>query len=58
MLGLFGKSGYFVNTVSELEKAVNDALKINDQPTIINVIIDLTADRKPQSFHWLTESKL
>ncbi|CAG9857287.1 unnamed protein product [Phyllotreta striolata] len=58
MMSMFGKSGFLVNTVSELETAVQKALAINDAPTIINVIIDLTADRKPQTFHWLTESKL
>ncbi|CAH1116347.1 unnamed protein product [Phaedon cochleariae] len=58
MMKLFGRSGYFVNTVPELRSAIKDALKTNDGPTIINVIISLTADRKPQSFNWLTESKL
>ncbi|XP_072394729.1 2-hydroxyacyl-CoA lyase 1 [Diabrotica undecimpunctata] len=58
MMSLFGRTGFFVNTVPELHVAVKEALKVNDGPTIINVIIDTTADRKPQSFHWLTESKL
>lgn len=58
MMSLFGRTGFFVNTVPELHAAVKEALKIKDGPTIINVIIDTTADRKPQSFHWLTESKL
>lgn len=58
MMNLFGRTGFFVNTVPELHAAVKEAFKINDGPTIINVIIDTTADRKPQAFHWLTESKL
>lgn len=58
MMALFGKTGFFVQTVTELKQAVKDALSIQDGPTIINVIIDPTADRKPQAFNWLTESKL
>lgn len=58
MMALFGRTGYFVKTIPELKQAVNEAFKIQDGPTIINVIINRTADRKPQSFPWLTESKL
>ncbi|VEN56337.1 unnamed protein product [Callosobruchus maculatus] len=58
MMNLFGKPGFFVNTIPELKLAITSALKINDAPTIINVIISTTADRKPQQFHWLSESKL
>lgn len=58
MMNLFGKKGYFVNTVDELQSAVKEALKVKDGPTIINVIISPSADRKPQTFNWLTESKL
>ncbi|XP_018561519.1 2-hydroxyacyl-CoA lyase 1 [Anoplophora glabripennis] len=58
MMSLFGRVGFFVQTVPELKKAVNEALKIKDGPTIVNVIINPTADRKPQTFNWLTESKL
>ncbi|XP_066153480.1 2-hydroxyacyl-CoA lyase 1 [Euwallacea fornicatus] len=58
MMGLFGRKGYFVKTVPELKSAIREALEIQDGPTIINVIIDPTADRKPQTFTWLTESKL
>jgi 2-hydroxyacyl-CoA lyase 1 len=31
---------------------------MKDAPTIINVMINPSADRKPQDFAWLTESKL
>ncbi|KAG5870781.1 hypothetical protein JTB14_035031 [Gonioctena quinquepunctata] len=58
MMNLFGGRGYFVNNIPELKNAVKEALTLNDGPTIINVIISPTADRKPQTFHWLTESKL
>ena len=57
-MGLFGKKGYFVTSISQLQQAVKEALKINDGPSIINVIISPSADRKPQTFSWLTESKL
>ncbi|KAH1015750.1 hypothetical protein HUJ04_007087 [Dendroctonus ponderosae] len=58
MMALFGKSGHFVQTVPELQTAIKQALQNQNEPTIINVIINPTADRKPQSFNWLTESKL
>ncbi|KAJ3647198.1 hypothetical protein Zmor_024728 [Zophobas morio] len=58
MMGLFGKKGYFVTSISQLQQAVKEALKVNDGPSIINVIISPSADRKPQTFSWLTESKL
>jgi len=31
---------------------------VKGAPSIINVMIDPSADRKPQNFAWLTESKL
>jgi 2-hydroxyacyl-CoA lyase 1 len=31
---------------------------MKDVPAIINVMINPSADRKPQDFAWLTESKL
>jgi 2-hydroxyacyl-CoA lyase 1 len=32
--------------------------QVMDMPSIINVMINPSADRKPQNFAWLTESKL
>ncbi|KAF7285957.1 hypothetical protein GWI33_008928 [Rhynchophorus ferrugineus] len=58
MMALFGKTGFFVKTIPELNASIEEALKITDGPTVINVIISPTADRKPQTFSWLTESKL
>lgn len=58
MMGMFNMKGHFVKTVPELQKAVKESLALKDHPTIINVIINPSADRKPQSFNWLTESKL
>ncbi|BES87794.1 2-hydroxyphytanoyl-CoA lyase [Nesidiocoris tenuis] len=50
--------GFFCNTVDEIETAIREALKTTDAPSIINVMISPASDRKPQSFAWLTESKL
>lgn len=55
---MFNMKGHFVRTIPELQTAVKESLALTDRPTIINVIISPTADRKPQSFNWLTESKL
>ncbi|XP_058460691.1 2-hydroxyacyl-CoA lyase 1 [Malaya genurostris] len=58
MMNMFGSKGHFVRTIPELQAAVKEALILTDRPTIINVIISPQADRKPQDFQWLTESKL
>lgn len=58
MMQLFGKKGHFCKTIPELQIAVKESLKVTDGPSVINVIISPTADRKPQTFNWLTESKL
>lgn len=47
-----------MKTIPELRQSLNEALKINDRPTMLNVIIGPSSDRKEQSFNWLTESKL
>lgn len=58
LLGMFGHTGFFVKTIPELKNALRDALSVTDRPSIINVIISPASDRKPQTFNWLTESKL
>lgn len=55
---MFGMEGYFARTIDELQDAVRSALIATDHPSIINVAINPSADRKPQTFNWLTESKL
>lgn len=57
-MNLFDRKGYFCTTIPEMQAAVTEAMKITDAPSIINVIISPSADRKPQTFNWLTESKL
>lgn len=58
LMTMFGQKGYFVKEIPELQKAVKESLSFNDKPSIINVIINPSADRKAQTFNWLTESKL
>uniref|UniRef100_A0A0K8TT28 2-hydroxyacyl-CoA lyase n=1 Tax=Tabanus bromius TaxID=304241 RepID=A0A0K8TT28_TABBR len=58
MMNMFGLQGYFVKTIPELKEALGSALSSEHCPSIINIMINPTADRKPQSFNWLTESKL
>lgn len=53
----FGGKGYLVKTPSELRPALNDALT-QTVPTVINVIIEPTGERKAQEFEWLTRSNL
>lgn len=58
MLNMFNRKGHFCETIPEVQKALKESLQVEDGPSIINVIISPTADRKPQTFSWLTESKL
>lgn len=58
LLGMFSDKGYFVKTIPELRQSLQGALLVRDRPTILNVIISPTSGRKPQTFNWLTESKL
>ena len=49
----FGGKGYFVTTVDELDSTLRTA--VNDPtPSIVNIMIDPKAQRKPQPFGWLT----
>lgn len=49
----FGGKGYFVTTPEELKPALKAALE-SDMPTIVNIMINPSANRKPQQFAWLT----
>ena len=53
MADIFGGKGYFVTKAEDVRAAVEDALK-QTMPTIVNIMIDPTAGRKPQQFAWLT----
>ena len=50
--------GYFAETPEQIREAFKAALSVTDKPSIINVAINPTADRKAQEFPWLTKSKV
>lgn len=58
MMKMFHMKGYFCRTIPELQSALKESLQLTDKPSIINVAINPASDRKPQTFNWLTESKL
>jgi 2-hydroxyacyl-CoA lyase 1 len=49
----FGGRGWCVERVKDLGPALKEALA-DPMPSIVNVLIDPKADRKPQKFQWLT----
>ena len=53
MIEGFGGKGYYAETSQEFAAAMKDALA-QPVPTIVNVMIDPQAKRKPQKFEWLT----
>ncbi|XP_029958115.1 2-hydroxyacyl-CoA lyase 1 isoform X2 [Salarias fasciatus] len=54
----FGGQGYLVRTVQELRDALQRSLSDWDRPSLLNVLIDPSSDRKQQEFPWLTRSNL
>lgn len=58
IMNMFGKKGHFAATIPQLQEAIKEALIPTDHPSVVNVFINPQADRKPQTFNWLTESKL
>lgn len=58
LMGMFGQQGHLVRTVPELRRALADSLANTGGPSMVNVLISPSSDRKPQTFSWLTESKL
>jgi len=49
----FGGDGYFVEQPGELRPALEKALN-SDRPSVVNIMINPSAGRKPQQFGWLT----
>ena len=49
----FGGRGFYVQTPAELGQALREAARAS-MPTLINVMINPQASRKPQKFEWLT----
>ncbi|XP_078047285.1 2-hydroxyacyl-CoA lyase [Augochlora pura] len=58
MMEMFGRKGHFCTTVKDIQEAIKSSLKVNDAPSLINIMINPQAERKEQRFSWLTESKL
>uniref|UniRef100_A0A5F5PMC7 2-hydroxyacyl-CoA lyase n=1 Tax=Equus caballus TaxID=9796 RepID=A0A5F5PMC7_HORSE len=54
----FGGKGYFVQTPEELQKCLSQSLADTTKPSLINIMIEPQATRKPQEFHWLTRSNI
>ncbi|XP_030040420.2 2-hydroxyacyl-CoA lyase 1 isoform X1 [Manduca sexta] len=58
MMEMFGETGHLCRTVEDIKAALKKALEETEKPSIINILIDPQSSRKPQTFNWLTESKL
>ncbi|KAJ6645720.1 2-hydroxyacyl-CoA lyase 1 [Pseudolycoriella hygida] len=58
MMQMFGQNGYLVRDIPQLQNALSEALNLTNRPTIINVLISPSSDRKAQEHSWLTVSKL
>ncbi|TNN78407.1 2-hydroxyacyl-CoA lyase 1 [Liparis tanakae] len=54
----FGGRGFLVRTVEELRSALQLSLSDWERPSLLNVLIEPSSDRKPQEFPWLTRSNL
>lgn len=54
----FGGRGFLVRTAEELRSALQLSLSDWERPSLLNVLIDPSSDRKQQEFPWLTRSNL
>ncbi|CAG7830368.1 unnamed protein product [Allacma fusca] len=53
-----GGQGFYCETIDQLKDALKAAVQETNKPTIINVMISSSAQRKQQDFDWLTRSKI
>jgi len=53
MIEAFGGKGWFVTTPDDLAPVLEQAYAL-DGPSIVNIMINPRAQRKPQKFNWLT----
>jgi thiamine pyrophosphate-dependent acetolactate synthase large subunit-like protein len=53
MIEGFGGKGYLVTEPGDLAPTLKEAMA-SDMPTIVNILIDTKANRRPQKFQWLT----
>ncbi|XP_072572090.1 2-hydroxyacyl-CoA lyase 1 isoform X2 [Paramormyrops kingsleyae] len=58
VMSAFGGRGFLVRTPRELREALSLSLDDWERPSLLNVLIDPTSDRKQQEFPWLTRSNL
>lgn len=58
VMAAFGGRGYLVRTAEELRRALELSLTDWQRPSLLNVLIDPSSDRKQQEFPWLTRSNL
>ena len=56
MIDGFGGKGFLVDDPKNLAATLQDAMAF-DGPTIVNVLLDPEAGRKPQQFNWLTKEE-
>lgn len=54
----FGGRGFLVRTPEELRSALKLSLSDWEKPSLLNILIDPSSDRKQQEFPWLTRSNL
>lgn len=54
----FGGKGYFVQTPEELQESLRQSLADKTKSSLINIMIEPQSVRKPQDFHWLTQSNM
>ena len=55
---MFKNEGYFCKSIGDIDGAMRRAIAETAKPSIINIMIDPMATRKPQDHDWLTRSKL
>uniref|UniRef100_A0A665UJQ7 2-hydroxyacyl-CoA lyase 1 n=1 Tax=Echeneis naucrates TaxID=173247 RepID=A0A665UJQ7_ECHNA len=58
VMAAFGGEGFLVRTVEELCEALQLSLRNWERPSLLNVLIEPSSDRKQQEFPWLTRSNL
>eukprot|EP00063_Salmo_salar_P064588 XP_014039423.1 PREDICTED: 2-hydroxyacyl-CoA lyase 1 [Salmo salar] len=58
VMNAFGGRGFLVRTEEELRSALQLSLSDWERPSLLNVLIDPSSDRKQQEFPWLTRSNL
>ncbi|KAJ8004776.1 hypothetical protein DPEC_G00139830 [Dallia pectoralis] len=58
VMSAFGGRGFLVRTKEELVSALEISLSDWERPSLLNILIDPSSDRKQQEFPWLTRSNL